>query len=99
MREREKTMKKIATMIAAVAAAFAMTVPAFAAVTETQAKQIALQQAGVPESSVNYMMVKEDWDDGRREYEVKFYVGRTEYSCDVDRNTGAVTDFDIDYDD
>ena len=98
MREREKTMKKIATMIAAVAAAFAMTVPAFAAVTEAQARQIALQQAGVPESSVSYMRVKEDWDDGRREYEVKFYVGRTEYSCDVDIQTGRVMDFDVDFD-
>ena len=77
-------MKKIATMIAAV--------------TEAQARQIALQQAGAPESSVNYMRVKEDWDDGRREYDVKFYVGRTEYNVDVDIETGRVMDFDIDFD-
>ena len=91
-------MKKIATLIAAVATAFAMTIPAFAAVSADQAKQIALQQAGVPESSVSYMSVKEDWDDGRREYDVKFYVGRTEYSVDVDIETGRVMDFDVDFD-
>ena len=92
-------MKKIAAMIAAVAVTAAMAVPAFAAgITETQAKDIALRQAGVDPNAVSYMTVHQDWDDGRMEYDVKFYVGRTEYSCDVDLNTGAVTDFDIDFD-
>ena len=89
-------MKKIAAMIAAVAVTTAMAVPAFAAVTEQQAKDIALRQAGVNPSSVSYMSVHQDWDDGRQEYDVKFYVGTTEYSCDVDVNTGAVRDFDMD---
>ena len=90
-------MKKIAAMIAAVAVTTAMAVPAFAAVTEQQAKDIALRQAGVNPASVSYMQVHQDWDDGRQEYDVKFYVGTTEYSCDVDVNTGAVRDFDVDY--
>ena len=90
-------MKKIAAMIAAVAVTTAMAVPAFAAVTEQQAKDIALRQAGVNPASVSYMQVHQDWDDGRQEYDVKFYVGTTEYSCDVDMNTGAVRDFDVDY--
>ena len=91
-------MKKIAAMIAAVAVTTAMAVPAFAAVTEQQAKDIALRQAGVNPSSVSYISVHQDWDDGRQEYDVKFYVGRTEYSCDVDVQTGRVMDFDIDFD-
>ena len=91
-------MKKMVSMIAAAAMAVMMTVPAFAAVTETDAKNIALRQAGVDPNSVSYMMVKQDWDDGRQEYEVKFYVGQTEYQCDVDMATGTVTDFDIDFD-
>ena len=90
-------MKKIAAMIAAVAVTTAMAVPAFAAVTEQQAKDIALRQAGVNPASVSYMQVHQDWDDGRQEYDVKFYVGTTEYSCDVDMNTGAIRDFDIDH--
>ena len=91
-------MKKIAAMIAAVAVTTAMAVPAFAAVTEQQAKDIALRQAGVNPASVSYIQVHQDWDDGRQEYDVKFYVGRTEYSCDVDVQTGRIMDFDIDFD-
>ena len=94
----EITMKKMMSMIAAAAMAVMMTVPAFAAVTEDQAQDIALRQAGVNPGSVSYMTVKQDWDDGRQEYEVKFYVGRTEYQCDVDMATGMITDFDIDFD-
>ena len=48
-------------------------------------------------ASVSYIQVHQDWDDGRQEYDVKFYAGTTEYSCDVDMNTGAVRDFDVDY--
>ena len=91
-------MKKMMSMIAAAAMAVMMTVPAFAAVTADQAKDIALRQAGVNPGSVSYINVKQDWDDGRQEYDVKFYVGRTEYQCDVDVATGMVTDFDIDFD-
>ena len=91
-------MKKIAAMVAAGVMAMVMTVPAFAAVTAEQAKEIAIRQAGVNPGSISYMRVKEDWDDGRREYDVKFYVGGTEYSVDVDINSGAVTDFDVDFD-
>ena len=91
-------MKKIAAMVAAGMMAAMMTVPAFAAVTAEQAKEIALRQAGVNPGSVSYMNVKEDWDDGRREYDVKFYVGGTEYSVEIDKTTGTVRDFDVDFD-
>ena len=91
-------MKKIAAMFAAGAMTVMMAVPAFAAVTEQQAKDIAIRQAGVDPASVTYITAHQDWDDGRQEYDVKFYVGRTEYSCDVDMATGAVRDFDIDFD-
>ena len=91
-------MKKFSAMIAAIAATTAMTVPAFAGgITEAQAKEIALRQAGVDPASVNYMTIHQDRDDGRQEYDVSFFVGRTEYSCDVDMHTGAVNDFEMDY--
>ena len=44
------------------------------------------------------MSVHQDWDDGKSSNmmsEPRF--GTTEYSCDVDMNTGAVRDFDIDH--
>ena len=93
------TMKKMTTMIAAFAAAMMMTVSAFAAgITADQAKDIALRQAGVDGNRVSFVNVKQDWDHGREEYEVEFYVGRTEYSVEIDKATGTVTDFDIDFD-
>ena len=91
-------MKKMVSMILAAAMAVMMAVPAFAAVTADQARSIALRYAGVNPGNVRHMSVKQDWDDGRMEYDVKFYVGRTEYECSVDMETGTVTDFDIDFD-
>ena len=37
-------------------------------------------------------------DDGRYIYEVEMRSGRTEYSCDIDAATGAIFDWDVDYD-
>lgn len=59
-------------------------------ITEEQAKQVALERAGVDEKDVRNLEVSFDHDDGRAEYEVEWYVGRTEYSCDVDAVTGEV---------
>ena len=48
-------MKKMVSMIAAAAMAVMMTVPAFAAVTADQAKDIALRQAGIDPNSISYI--------------------------------------------
>ena len=90
-------MKKMVSMIAAAVMAVMMTVPAFAAVSESQARDIALKKAGIDARDVRYMQVEEDWDDGRQKYEVQFYDGRAEYECGVDAATGMVTGFDIDF--
>lgn len=91
-------MKKIAAMTTTVAVTTAITVPAFAGgITAEQAKEIAIRHACVDPASVNYMTIHQDWDDGRQEYDVSFFVGRTEYSCDVDMHTDAVNDFEMDY--
>ncbi len=93
-------MKRIAVIIAAFGTAAAMTVPAFAAgtISEAKAKEIALQRAGINECSVNYMRVKQEWDGGRQEYEMEFYDGSAEYECCIDMATGDILDFDVDYD-
>ncbi len=77
-----------------------MTFPAFAAgtISEARAKEIALQRAGVEESSVSYMKVKQEWDGGRQEYEMEFCDGSAEYGCCIDMATGDIIDFDVDYD-
>ena len=90
--------------MAAIGAAAIMAVPAFAAapvpvpVTEEQAKAIALEKAGFTEDQVRRMKVEKDYDDGRLEYDVEFYVNGVEYSCDIDIDTGNITDYDVDFD-
>lgn len=58
------------------------------------AKRIALEYAGAAETEVQYLKVDYDYDDGRAEYEVEWYVGRIEYSCDVDAGTGEILSFE-----
>lgn len=67
-------------------------------ITEEQAKQIALEYAGVDEGDVQHLKIELDYDHGRGEYEVEWYVGRTEYSCDVDADTGSVLSFEKELD-
>ena len=43
--------------------------------------------------------VHKDYDDGMEQFDVKFYVGMTEYSYDIDANTGRIVDYDIEIDD
>lgn len=63
-------------------------------ITEGQAKQAALKYAGVDEKDVRNLEIGFDYDDGRAEYEVEWHVGRTEYSCDVDAETGEILSFE-----
>lgn len=65
---------------------------------EETAKQLALEHAGVSESDAQSLKVEFDYDDGRAEYEVEWYVGRTEYACDVDAYTGAILSFKTELD-
>lgn len=67
-------------------------------ITEEQAKQIALEYAGVDEGDVQHLKIELDYDHGRGEYEVEWNVGRTEYSCDVDADTGSVLSFEKELD-
>ena len=78
----------------------ALGVTAFAAqgpLTMEQAKQVALDYAGVKAADATFTKAHRDYDNGRQVYEIEFYVGSTEYDMDVDVNTGAVTDFSVDY--
>ena len=70
-----------------------------AAITEAEAKQIALDHAGVSESETERMRVKLDYDDGVQEYEVNFYVGNREYDYDINAATGEIRSYDSEIDD
>ena len=60
-----------------------------------RAKEIALGRAP---SGVTVVKCELERDDGRYVYEIEMRSGRTEYSCDIDAATGAIFDWDVDYD-
>lgn len=68
-------------------------------ITEQDAKQIALDHAGVAEGDTQRLRVKLDYDDGVQEYEVTFYVGNREYDYDIDAATGTIRSFDSEIED
>ena len=69
-----------------------------ASLTAEQAKQIALQHAGVAEADTCRMEIGFDYEQGRAVYELEWRVGQTEYSYEVDANTGDVLSYERDVD-
>ena len=65
-------------------------------VTLEQAKQAALNRAGVKASEVRFTKAHQDYDDGRKVFELEFWKGNTEYDMEVDAATGRVRDYDAD---
>lgn len=67
-------------------------------ITAETAKQYALNYAGIAEADAQGLKTELDYDDERAEYEVEWYVGRTEYACDVDAVTGEIISFEKELD-
>ncbi len=59
------------------------------------AKNAALDHAGVSASGATFTKTKLDYDDGREEYDIKFYVGGWKYEYTIDAVTGEIIEFDI----
>ena len=72
------------------------TAAASADIGQEAAKAAALAHAGLTEGQTARMTVERDWDDGRLEYDVEFYAGRTEYEYTIDGATGAVLEYEWD---
>ena len=68
-------------------------------ISEDEAVEIALSDAGVSASETTALSVHLDTDDGVQKYEVDFNVGTTEYNYDIDPATGAIIESDVDVDD
>lgn len=60
-----------------------------------QAKEIALNQAGLKSSQISRFNARQDYDDGRLVYEGKFFSGDMEYEFEIDANTGRILDWDV----
>ena len=69
-------------------------------VTLEQAKQTALQHAGKTASQVQFVKAQQDWENGRKVYEIEFIVsdstGYTEYDYEIDAATGKIVSYDHD---
>ncbi len=62
-----------------------------------QAKEIALNNAGLTEDEVTFVRTEKDSDDGRVVYEVEFYSkDNKEYDYEIDAETGDIISFDED---
>lgn len=68
-------------------------------ISEEEAKNIALKDAGVNETDVTNIRVSRDIDDGRQEYEVDFFVGSKEYEYTISAEDGKILDKDLDIED
>lgn len=64
-------------------------------ISEEEAKQIALGDAGTDNNNISNMRIKKESDDGVWEYEIEFYVGNTEYDYDIDAVSGAIRNKDV----
>lgn len=67
-----------------------------AAVSEEEAKNIALKHTGFSASQVTFTEVKLDNDDGAAVYEVEFSVGSVKYEVKINAASGWVIEVDID---
>lgn len=65
-------------------------------ITEEEAKQIALNHAGVTAEEATLYRVKADYEDGRAVYDVEFAVGTTEYDYEIAQDTGDILGYDSD---
>lgn len=93
-------MKKIIAMVMTVIMMLGLGTTAYAVnapLTIEQAKQAALDYAGVNASGAIFTKAHKDYDNGREVYEIEFYANDTEYDMDVDVYTGRITDFTTEY--
>ena len=65
-----------------------------AAITREQAEEIALKDAGI--SSVDFIRIERDRDDGRDRFDVEFFADGNEYDYEIDAETGAIISLDRD---
>ena len=93
-------MKKMIISAAAVMAAsvigFSMSAAAAPIDIET-AKEIALKTVGLTEDQVILKQTETDTDDGKKIIEIDFFIpGEVKYEYDIDQETGAILEQDID---
>ena len=92
----ESTPKADTTMAAP---AQAPTQPAENRLTSEEARDVALQHAGLSANDVKGLRVEFDYDNGRPEYDVEFNSGGYEYDYEIHAETGEIISWDKEWDD
>ncbi len=64
--------------------------PQGSVITAAEAKEIALNHAGVSAASASFVKVELDTDDGVQVYEIEFSSGTIEYDYEIHAQTGAI---------
>ncbi len=93
MEERKmKSMirKTIAVSVLALSAGIA-----FAAVTENEAVEIALSDAGIARNEASWLNSHRDRDDGRLYYDVEFRSDEGKWEYEIDSESGRIVGFDF----
>lgn len=85
-------MKKsfFAALVMSLALPFITQESALAQVSADQAKEIALQHAGVQANSVNFTKIEQDMDNGIKEYEIEFLGNNTKFDYTINAETGKI---------
>lgn len=65
-------------------------------ITIEQAKEIALNHAGLTEDQVVFSEIKNDIDDGSEKYDIEFNYNGREYSYEIDPNNGNILSYEQD---
>ena len=69
-------------------------------VTLEEAKEIALNHAGLSADGVTFIKGKQERDDGREKYDIEFYTSDfKEYDYEIDPKTGEILSYDYDAED
>lgn len=69
---------------------------AAAAISEAEAQNIALEDAGLKQNDVSFTKTKLDRDDGRSQYDIEFIASadNTKYDYEIDAESGAILSVD-----
>ena len=62
--------------------------------TDEEIKKIVFEHAKVNEADVDHIIIEHEFDDGRKEIEVDFWVSTTEYSYTLDTD-GNILEFEV----
>lgn len=65
-----------------------------AQLTDEEIKKIVFEHTKINEADVNHIIIEHEFDDGRKEIEVDFWIGTTEYSYTLD-TSGNILGFEV----